>query len=145
MMMTHSFVNPFRTLSSEMDRLFETLVSGAPRIAGSRSQATPPLNMWEDDECIYVEAELPGTALEDIDVSVVGADLSIKGRRTVDFPEQARAYRRERPTGSFERTVTLPGEIDADRVDAKLTDGILTVTLPKAAARRPRRIVVHGA
>jgi HSP20 family protein len=139
--------DPLAGLARDMDRLFESMFSYAPRPLGSEAHArwfSAPLNLWEDDENVYVETEVPGVKLEDIEILAVGDALSIKGQRNYEFPENAKVLRRERGFGSFERKTSLPTEIDVDKVQASLRDGVLTVTLPKVAARKPRKVQVKA-
>ncbi len=81
--------------------------------------------------------------LEAIDIQLLGKKLTIKGERSATRDETVTHHRRERYNGSFERELTIPVEIDADGVKADLRDGVLTVTLPKAAAARARKIEVN--
>lgn len=145
-MLTRSFLNaPFSALA-EMDRLFESMASVRPSFAGAAPRAAivyPALNVYEDEANLYAEAELPGLALSDIDVSVTGEDLTIRGRRQIALPEGAASLRRERPAGEFERTISLPVDIDVDRVEASLTNGVLLITLPKARSAQPRKVEVR--
>jgi HSP20 family protein len=102
----------------------------------------PPLNVWEEGETLKVEVELPGVKLEDIDVAFEKGELTIKGEKKVAIQESVTLHRRERLAGSFRRTMTVPWEIKTDEVSAELKDGILTVTLPKAEAAKPRKVAV---
>lgn len=105
--------------------------------------AYPPVNVREDGETVYVEAELPGIHQEDVAVVVTeGNQLTIEGERRPAGPEGAVWHRRERGFGRFGRVVLLPVAVDADKVEARLEHGVLLVTLPKAEAYRPRRIPV---
>ena len=104
--------------------------------------AYPALNLWDDGEAFHAEAELPGFKIEDIDLAVAGAELQIRGRRESHSKEGWAVHRRERPSGEFARTITFPAEIDADRVEAALKDGVLSITLPKAPSAKPRKIEV---
>jgi|SRR6185295_1198610 HSP20 family protein len=102
----------------------------------------PPLNVWEEGETLKVEVEIPGVKLEDVDVAFDKGELTIQGEKKVAIQESVTLHRRERPAGSFRRTLTVPWEIKADEVSAELKDGILTVTLPKAEAAKPRKVAV---
>lgn len=137
--------NDFARMSREMDRLFESLapsLSGAER---SKGLGAPPVNLWQDDANVYAEAELPGVSAEQIEIFAQGDALTIKGsRRTTHDERTKQVIRSERVSGSFERTLALPVEVDADKVSATLRDGVLTVTLPKAQAVLPRRIAVNA-
>lgn len=104
----------------------------------------PALNVWEDDDTFTVEAELPGFKNEDVDISVMGGTLTVKGERKPEAPAGGVWHRRERAFGSFSRIVELGRDVDADKVEASFRNGVLTVSLPKAAAAKPRRIEVRS-
>lgn len=104
----------------------------------------PALNVWEDEEKFYAEAELPGFKSEDVEISVMGGTLTLKGERKPDAPAGGAWHRRERVFRAFTRIVELGRDVDADRVEASFKNGVLTVTLPKAAAAKPRRIEVRS-
>jgi HSP20 family protein len=104
--------------------------------------AHPALNVWEDADHVFVEAELPGMKLEDIEIYVTGGNtLSVKGDRKQPNTEGT-WHRQERGFGSFARVITLPVNVEADKVEAKFSLGLLTITLPKAAVSKPRKIAV---
>ena len=108
-----------------------------------RPEATyPPLNLWDDGESFHAEAELPGFKIEDIELSVAGCEFQICGKRAIQAKEGWTLHRQERADGEFSRTITFPAEIDADKVQAALRDGVLSVTLPKAPSAKPRKIEV---
>jgi HSP20 family protein len=126
---------------NEMDRVFKSFF-GEPAVAGRRS--LPLLNVWETEDALHLEAELPGFKMEELDLQVVGNELAIKGeRKRVEETDKLVFHRQERVAGRFERTLRLPMEIDAAKVEASLQDGVLSVTLPKAAAAKPRKIQVR--
>ena len=104
--------------------------------------AYPALNLWDDGENFHAEAELPGFKIEDIDLAVAGCDLQIRGNSKTPSGKDWAVHRQERPCGEFSRTIKFPAEIDADRVQAALKDGVLRVTLPKAPTAKPRKIEV---
>jgi HSP20 family protein len=137
----------FQQLRDEVDRLFSNFVAH-PTVAGATRFVTgrefPLINLWEDMDNVYAECELPGVRSEDLDISVIGSELTIKGRRGEASEPQAIYHRRERAIGSFTRTVQLPIEVDADRVQANLRDGVLLVTLPKSESSKPRKVPVHA-
>ena len=103
----------------------------------------PPVVITSTDEALVVRAEIPGVKLEDLEVNLTGDTLTIKGERRPDetIPE-ASYHRRERLTGHFARSVTLPERVDPDRVSATYTNGILRVVMPKVPEARSRRIEV---
>lgn len=105
----------------------------------------PLLNVSEDGDHIYAEAEVPGFKQDQLEVYVVGRNqLVIKGERQSEAPEKSICHRQERGLMSFARTVTLPADVDPDQVEAKLEHGVLTVRLAKSAAARPKKITVKG-
>ena len=133
-----------RLRGEDMDRLFSDLFQPAPAAeAGSLwDQEEPPLNAWEDEGRFHVEVELPGFKLEDLEIFVVKNELTLRGERK-DATENGRTFhRRERGTGPFARVVRLPAEVEAEKVEATLRDGVLTISLPKAAQAKPRKIQV---
>lgn len=119
---------------------------GADEILPGRfaAAADPPANLREDPDALYLELELPGLRLEDLEITTLGRQLTIRGERA-DPGDPPEAYlRRERPVGGFARTLDLPYEIDRDGVQAVLEDGVLEIVLPKAAEARPKRIAVRA-
>ena len=139
-----SAFDPFLRLHGEMNRLMESVFEDAPT-SRPYAQGWPALNTWADGDAMWVEAELPGMSLDDLDLSVTGDQLTITGQRQIQSPDNARWHRRERSQGRFSRTVTLPWEIDADKVEAKFHDGVLTVRLPRCESCKPKKVKVQGA
>lgn len=138
---------PINRLQNEMDRLFETIAAPAATLWTHDwldRPTTPALNVWEDEQNLYAEAELPGLAMDDIDVVTTANELRIKGERKADESEDVTYPRRERRVGTFSRVVQFPIEIDPEKVQATLKDGVLTVTLPKAETARVRKIEVKA-
>ena len=146
-MMTLRF-SPLNELRDEMDRMRNQVEHffGAARSRPSLDPSGfPALNAWEDADHFYVEAELPGLALEDLDISLTDTDaLTIKGQRKEPALQTGSWHRRERAFGAFERTLTLPGAVDAENVEASLKHGVLTIKLPKAPELKPRKIEVKA-
>jgi HSP20 family protein len=138
--------HPINRLRGEFDRLFEQAVEGFPRVGRSPWLAPtfPAVNVWEDEENVYAEAELPGVKLDDIELFVVGDQLTIKGERRVVNDDDVSYLRKERGTGSFARELSLPVAVDSGQVEATLRDGVLTVTLPKAEEAKPRKVEVKA-
>ena len=105
----------------------------------------PLLNAWETGDSFYSEAELPGLALEDLEIYMADANtLTVKGQRKVPEMAAGQWHRRERAFGTFDRSFTLPGAVNADEVEASLKHGVLTIKLPKAHELRPRKIEVKA-
>jgi HSP20 family protein len=138
--------DPFRQLSSlhnEIDRLFEAPFSALTAgLQPFTSGWSPALDLHEDKDNFTVRAELPGMKKEEIEISLHDGVLSISGERKEEKHEDFGVHRSERFVGRFQRTLALPSAVDADKVKATYTDGILTVTLPKSEAAKPRQIQV---
>lgn len=104
---------------------------------------TPALDIFEKDDRFVVKAELPGMKEDDIDVSVVGDTLTIKGeKKTEEEIDEEDYYHMERTYGSFLRSISLPSNVNADKIEAKYEDGVLEVSLPKIAEVKPKRVKV---
>ena len=129
-------------LRRELLRTLEMFAGdGEPR--SSPSGVFPPINVTQDAERFYVRAELPGVVASELAISALRNRLSISGKREIAKEhERASYHRKERAEGAFNRTLTLPIPVDADRIEARYVDGILTLTLPKAEDAKPRQIVV---
>jgi HSP20 family protein len=139
--------DPIHQLRDEMARLLDDFSQTAPLVGRPGWRPTgvfPALNVWEDGQNLYAEAELPGFRMEDLEVSVAGNELSIKGERKDEHQEKGACHRRERATGLFNRVLRLPVDIDANKVEATLKDGILFITLPKAEQAKPRKVQVKA-
>ena len=136
--------SPFEELErmrSQMDRVMEGF-QGAP-VFRPTAGVFPAVNLTEDKNRYHVRAELPGIKSGDLDIQVTGNNLSISGeRKTGADVEGARYHRREREGGRFSRIIGLPGDVDPEKVEARLVNGILTVSIAKAEAAKPRQITI---
>lgn len=133
----------FHRLHNEVNRLFHQFGGGTAWPALARSY--PAMNIWEDENNIYAEAELPGMTQDQLEIYVTeGNLLTVQGERKPAEHADMAWHRHERGSGKFSRTLPLPTNVDADKVEAKLEAGVLHVTLPKSAAARPRKIEVKG-
>jgi HSP20 family protein len=102
------------------------------------------IDMYEEDDVVTVEAELPGVKPEDVDITIQGNALSIHGeKRDLHERKEGRYFRRESAYGSFYRSVALPSTVDSQKAEASFEDGILKVRLPKSEEAKPRRIAVN--
>jgi HSP20 family protein len=134
---------PFQQLRDEMDRLLTGFYGQAPDwTPPGLVRGQPAVNVWETEDAVMVESEVPGLKNEQLDISVVGDELVLKIERPAEPEEGVTYHRRERPIGSFTRIVDLPTQVDPNRVQAQLRDGVLTISLPKAEAAKPRKINV---
>ena len=128
-----------RSLQRDMNRLLDGYDGGT---AMSRF---PALNVWGNEENVVVTAELPGMDVADLDINVVNNQLTIQGERKEEKPaEDAVCHRCERGAGTFVRTVRLPFTVEGDKVSAKYDKGVLTVTLPRSEATKPKRIEIKA-
>jgi len=136
--LTSGRYDPFGQFRSQFDRLFEDFFGDfdAPAAGGEAAKApgiSPNLDVAESDKVYEIAVELPGVEETDLDVSVSDGVLAIKGEKRSDSEEGDKNYHRvERSYGAFERRLTLPNEIDADKIDAGFANGVLTVTIPKS-------------
>lgn len=139
------FRNPwadFERMRRELDALFQgTGVESGGRVGGT---VFPALNISEDSGNLYVRAEIPGVAADEVEISIEGDTLTIRGERKTGAADEKHSYhRRELERGRFSRAITLPTKVEVDRVEAKAANGIVTIILPKAEAVTPRQIKVH--
>lgn len=138
-----SGVHRLADLSQELDRLFEAPIAGFNRASQVLGTWSPALEAFEDKDNFVIKVELPGVKKEDVKVSLENGSLTIAGeRRSETKDEDAEVHHTERFYGRFERTLSLPKDIAADRVKAQYQDGILTVTLPKTEQAKPKQIDV---
>ncbi len=128
-------------LSREMDRLFGR-GNGMGSPLGARMY--PALNVWEDNDNLYAEAELPGFKLDDLEIYVTGNQLTITGERRSPEHQGGTWHRQERGYGKFSRMIEVPCDVDCENVSAEFKHGVLQITLPKSEAVKPRRIEVKS-
>ena len=143
---TATAFGPLARLSAfqhEVDRLFDLPLF--VRESGRTVGWMPALDLHQDKDNFFVHAELPGMKKEDVALSLHDGVLTLSGERRHEkaHDEKTTALRNERFFGRFERSVTLPTPVDAARVSAAYENGILTVTLPKAEAAKPRQIEIN--
>ena len=131
--------DPFAGMRRQMDDIFEDLTTAWPVTKfGGNGVLTPSIDVSETDKELRIAAELPGVEQKDLSVTLTGDVLTIKGEKrtekeTKSGEKEPMYHRVERSYGSFQRTMTVPYEIDPAKVDAKFKDGVLTVSLPKPA------------
>jgi HSP20 family protein len=138
-----SFVN-----FSDLDRTFAALDAMRRQIdrTWDRAQATaePRFDVHDTGDAFVLRAELPGVPAKNLELTLTGQVLKLRAARSVDVPAGFVAHRRERPAFDLTRSITLPARVDGERVTAEARDGLVTVTLPKAADARPRSITVKA-
>lgn len=132
-----SFRRQMENLHREMDRLFEdmsseTVRAGIAPMSWSREFTMPQIDETEDDKAFHVSIELPGMDEKDVDITLSGRVLTIRGEKKADEKDEGKDYyRRERRYGAFRRTIELPGEVDESRIEASFRKGVLKIELPK--------------
>jgi len=135
--------DPFATLRA-VQRAMETAMGnewlGA---ATAGAGAFPLVNVFNDGEDFVLVAELPGVRKEDLDIQVRADTVRIQGKKSVAYEEGASVHRRERAAGQFDRTLTLPAQLDAAKVTAEYRDGVLTLRLPRAETERARTVAIN--
>jgi HSP20 family protein len=134
--------DPFAEMSRLQDEMNQFMGTEGRRGAGF----VPAVDIYEDKEGFHIKAELPGVKGEDVHVNIENNVLTLRGERKLEREDKREGYHRiERAYGSFTRSFVLPNTADADKVQADLKDGVLTVFVPKKSEAQPRRIEVkHG-
>ena len=124
-----------RALDSRLD-------SGWLSDTTSGTGAFPPINVFQQGDDIVAILEVPGVGKQDLDIQVKGNALRISGKKAIAYPESASLHRRERLSGSFDRTLTVPMQINADGIKAEYCDGVLALFIPRAESDKPRSIKI---
>ncbi|MDP2731168.1 MAG: Hsp20/alpha crystallin family protein [Dehalococcoidales bacterium] len=136
---------PFRELEDWQRQMEDFFGRPIWKPDGGEKAWMPAVDIFEKDDKFIVKAELPGMKEEDIDVSVVGDTLNIKGeRKTESEVKDEDYYRCERSYGSFHRSIGLPSDVDPSKIEANYEDGVLEVSLPKLAEVKPKKVTVSA-
>ncbi len=137
--------DPYREMA-RMTRMMDRMFDEMPHIWRSEfdgGEGTFPLDLYETDNEIVLRATLPGVKPEDVDITISGDLLTIKGETKREEEKKRRNYyRQESWYGSFVRSITLPTQVNADKAEAVFEDGVLKLTIPKAESARPKTITV---
>ncbi len=142
-------------LGGELDRLRRDMDDAFSAFAGGRkpwmrspwreTRLFPLLNVRETSDSFTVSSEIPGMRREDLEIKIEGETLSLRGERTPDeVQDEASFHRRERVTGAFQRSLTLPGKVDKDKVTATYRHGVLTVKLTKEKNALPKEVKISS-
>lgn len=139
--------NEAANLSQRMERLFDEMVGrGLWRTSEERPLRgtwVPAVNIVERQDAMVIVADLPGLKAEDVDVTVEDGTLSIRGERRLEEAAEGETYHRvERIYGAFERSFTLPNSVDVDKIEARFSNGEMTLTLPKREESKPRSVKI---
>jgi HSP20 family protein len=132
--------SPFREMQRELNRLMGR--GAESQLVGGSGY--PPINIYDGEDHMVVLAEVPGVPMDQLDLSITDDTLVIKGTKPADNVANERYHRRERGSGDFSRTIVLPERVDAEKIQASVSRGVLRIELPKSEASRPKRIAVEG-
>ena len=132
---TQNWPGMFGSLHNEIDKVFHDFTQSVglnPGSSNGNTRMSPVINVAETDKALEITAELPGVDQEDVDVTVLDNRLTIQAEKKIEEEDKSKDYHVvERSYGKFARSMTLPFEVDLDKIDAQFKNGILTVTLPK--------------
>jgi HSP20 family protein len=132
--------DPFETLLDLQQALDAFRASSWLQSSPSGTGAYPPVNVFRKGDDFVVITEVPGIKKSDLEIQVKGNTIRVAGTKSVAYSEKASLHRRERLAGRFDRAITIPVEIDADKTTAEFHDGILALYLPRAERDKPRSI-----
>ena len=136
-------LNQLSRIRNEINRIFEDPFGFASAASTFFEGWTPAVDVFEEKDNIVVRAEMPGMKKEDIDVTVVGDTLTIAGeRKQEEERKEGEVYRSERYLGRFQRSITLPSEVDVNKVQATYKDGVLTINVAKSEQAKRKQIEI---
>jgi HSP20 family protein len=131
-------------LRSRMNRLFTDFDrSQGEGYHWSVADGSPRTNLYDNGDSFKIIAEVPGMTKEDLNIKIQGNYLELSGSRRSDSPEGYRTHRNERADSSFTRSFTIPSDVNSEKVQASLADGLLTLILPKAETAKPKQISIQ--
>lgn len=142
------FDNMFRAmdlLRNRMNKVFPDIDGFRGDSVGYRlaTDGSPRTNLYDNGDHFIVIAEVPGMTKDDIHVKIQGNYLELSGSRRIEKPEGYKIHRTETPTATFTRSFTIPSDVDVEKVQASLKNGLLTLTMPKAEAAKPKQIDIN--
>ena len=136
-------VREMMTLREAMDRLFDDAFTRPLSLSGVSGM--PAIDMYQTNDDVVVKASLPGLKAEDVDITVTGETLTLRGEFKQETEEKESSYHiREQRYGSFERSVLLPTDVKAEKAKADFENGILTITMPIAEEVKPKSIMIKA-
>lgn len=136
------FADPFDALLDLQRALEERLESGWLQDFTTSRGPFPPINVFQQGDDILAIIELPGIDKNDLQIQAKENTIRISGKKAIDYPSGVSVHRRERVGGEFDRTLSLPVQLDPDRIRAEYQDGILALFLPRAERDKPRMIAI---
>jgi HSP20 family protein len=136
--------DPWRELDRLQDEMNRLITNGRRAAIGQRTEY-PPVNIWQGEDGLAVTAEVPGFSLDDLELTVTGETLTLKGRRSAEPQlEGSTFHRQERHADSFARTVALPFAVDAQAAEASYDRGVLTVRLTRPEEQKPKKVAIQA-
>lgn len=136
-------------LSSDMERVFDSLLGrtvGTNLRTGNAEKYSPTLDIVESMDAYEVFVDLPGVKPEDVKLEMHEGKLVVSGKRTASSEQKDRTFHRlERTAGSFSRIVSIPNEVDVEKIDASYDHGVLKIVIPKAIKKQPKKIEIRTA
>jgi len=141
--------NPWREMSAmpdRLDRLFDDPFFRLGRMAEDSGLGmwNPAVDLYEKDDYVMIKAELPGVDKNDINIDLKDRLLTLSGERTHEKEtNEENYYRRERSYGKFQRTFTLPADVDSDQIKAEFKDGVLQIEIPKPEEKKAKKVTIH--
>jgi HSP20 family protein len=140
--MVARFSDPFDVLLNMQQVLDRSPFNDWLGLSTASRGAFPAVNVFQQDDNLMVIAEMPGMDKEQIDVSIKRNQLRISGNREIDYGDNVSVHRQQRKVGTFDRTFTLPLEVEADKVKAEYKNGLLTLCLPRADKDRAKQVAI---
>ena len=140
--MALAFADPFDALLRFQRALEQQLDSDWLENATAGGGAFPPINVFQQGSDFVAIIEMPGVSKDDLRLEVRGNTIRVRGKKTINYGGNASMHRRERVAGSFDRTISLPVQLDPDCVTAEFRDGILALSLPRAESDKPKTIKI---
>ncbi|MBI9043764.1 MAG: Hsp20/alpha crystallin family protein [Anaerolineaceae bacterium] len=141
---TPSMWREMNHMRNQMNRLFRDANSFRFATSAAESSNYPAVNIWTNEDGQIVTAELPDVDVKDLEITIAGQELTLSGtRKNIELVENAQYHRQERSCGEFQRKLELPHPVEASKVSAKLENGVLHLTLPRAEMDKPRKIRIN--
>lgn len=134
-----SLMDPFESFNRDIESMFRDFDRASGSSAFS-AMSLPVCDVHETDKDYVLEFDLPGVKKDEINIEVVGNQIVVSGERRQETKNEGKQHRMERRYGSFQRVFTLTDEIDADAIEANYSDGVLTLSIPKSEAAKPKKI-----
>jgi HSP20 family protein len=140
--MVSNFSSPFDALFALQRALEANVASGWLGAGTTGAGSFPPINVFQQGDDFVAIVELPGVDKNSLQIEAKQNTIRIAGQKTIEYHEKASVHRRERVTGSFDRTIGVPIQIDPEAIRAEMRDGVLALFIPRAERDKPRKITI---